>query len=244
MKKGILELDESDAGLKTIFTLGAVTTVIVLAGVIIDLIFGTITGGNLTALPQTAVDRFLQIRDNWTLGLYNLDLLNAINQLILIPSYVALYLALRQTRSGFALLGLIVFLVGSTLLVSGNVALPMYELSIKYAASTLESQKMLYAAAGEALLAKGIHGSMGMFFGFLLPNIAGIIMSYAMITGRIFTKWTGYLGLTGSALMCIYIVLVTFVPDIKSMATLFAAPAGLMLMAWMILFAIRFFRYG
>lgn len=244
MKKGILELDESDAGLKTIFTLGAVTTVIVLAGVIIDLIFGTITGGNLTALPQTAVDRFLQIRDNWTLGLYNLDLLNAINQLILIPSYVALYLVLRQTRSGFALLGLIVFLVGSTLLVSGNVALPMYELSIKYAASTLESQKMLYAAAGEALLAKGIHGSMGMFFGFLLPNIAGIIISYAMITGRIFTKWTGYLGLTGSALMCIYIVLVTFVPDIKSMATLFAAPAGLMLMAWMILFAIRLFRYG
>jgi hypothetical protein len=44
--------------------------------------------------------------------------------------------------------------------------------------------------------------------------------------------------------MCLYVILVTFVPDIKSMATAFAAPGGFMLMAWMILYARRLFQLG
>jgi hypothetical protein len=40
-------------------------------------------------------------------------------------------------------------------------------------------------------------------------------------------------------MISVYLILVTFVPDVKSMATLFAAPGGLMLMAWMLLYAIR-----
>ncbi len=42
--------------------------------------------------------------------------------------------------------------------------------------------------------------------------------------------------------MIIYLVLVTFIPKVEAMAIAFAMPAGLMVMAWMILFTIKLFR--
>ena len=40
---------------------GAIATVVVLAGVVVDMVVGTVTGGNIAALPQTAIERFIQL---------------------------------------------------------------------------------------------------------------------------------------------------------------------------------------
>ena len=225
-----------------IYMIGGITTIIALIGIVLDVIFGSVTGGNLSALPQTAIERFAQFQINPLLGLYNLDLLNIINTMILIPAYFALYAAHRKTNNAYALLALIIFLVGSTIFITTNSALPMLELSRKYSSATTEPQKTLFAAAGEAMLARGTHGSLGVFIGFLLPNIAGLIMSFAMLTGKVFSKATSYLGIAGSALILLYIILVTFAPNIKDMATAFAMPGGLLSMAWMVMFTIRLFQ--
>lgn len=234
----------NEAQWNSVYILGGISTIIALIGIVLDVVVGSSTGGNLSALPQTAVDRFAQFQINPLLGLYNLDLLNIINQLILIPAYFALYAAHRKTNMAYALLALIIFLVGTAIFVTTNTALPMLELSHKYAAATTESQKMLFAAAGEAMLARGTHGSLAVFIGFLLPNIAGLIMSLAMLTGKVFSKATSYLGIAGSALLLLYIILVTFAPDTKDMATAFAMPGGLLSMAWMVMFTIRLFQLG
>jgi drug/metabolite transporter superfamily protein YnfA len=223
---------------KSVLQVGAVFTFIALAGTIIDIVFGTATGGNLTELPQTAVGRFSQLQSNPLLGLYSLDLLNIIVQLLMIPSYVALYVALGKINQGISLLALIIFLVGTIVMVTGNAALPMCELSSRYFAAS-ESQKILLSAAGEAMLAKGIHGSYGMFLGFILPNLGGILISWVMLKSNVFSKTNAWLGLVGSIIISVYLILVTFIPAVKSMATLFAAPGGLMLMAWMLLFALK-----
>lgn len=224
---------------KSVILLGSICTFIALAGTIIDIVFGTVTGGNLAELPQTAVERFAQLQSNSLLGLYNLDLLNIIIQLVMIPSYLALYVVLSKVKPGFSLLAFIIFLVGTMAMVTGNAALPMYELSVKYNAASSESQKLLFAAAGEALLAKGIHGSYGMFIGFILPNLGGILISWLMMKSGIFSKTNAWLGMAGSLIISLYLILVTFVPEVKSMATLFAAPGGIMLMVWMLMFAFR-----
>jgi hypothetical protein len=236
--------ESSESQWQGLYTIGGIAAIITLIGIVLDVIAGSVMGGNLSALPQTAIDRFSQFQAHPLLGLFNLDLLNILNQMFLIPAYVALYAAHRKTSSAYALLALIVFLVGSTIFVATNTALPMLELSRKYAASTLESQKTLLAAAGEAMLARGAHGSLGVFIGFLLPNIAGLIMSFAMLTGKVFSKITSYLGIAGSTLILLYIVLVTFAPTIKDTATAFAMPGGLLLMAWMVMFTIRLFQLG
>jgi len=228
---------------KKIYLLGGITTIIGLVGILLDVVIGSISGGDLTTLPLSATDRFKQFQESPLLGLYNLDLLNITNQIILIPAYYALFAAHRNIQLPYAGLALAVFLVGSIIFISTNTALPMFELSQKYAASANEPQKAFYAAAGESMLARGEHGSLGVFIGFVLPNIGGLIFSIVMLRGKIFNKACAYLGIAGSFLLIVYLILVTFTAG-KSMATALAMPGGLMSMAWMILFAIRLIRLG
>ncbi len=231
-------------GAHSLFMVGGIFSLLVLAGILLDIIIGTNSGGDLSTLPNTAVERFVQFQDNWLAGLYNLDCLNMINQIFMIPVYFALFMAHSRTASTYALLALIVFLVGTTIMVTGNTSLTMLVLSHKYAAATSETQKMLYAAAGEAMLAKGSHGSMSVFLGFALPNIAGIIMSLVMLKGKVFGKITAYTGIAGSILILAYLVMVTFIPGVEKQAVIFVMPGGLLSMTWMILFSIKFFHLG
>ena len=235
-------MDNSEKQWKIIYKIGAITTIIVLCGIILDMVVGTITGGNIAELPQTAIERFNQFKDNGLLGLYNLDLLNIINQIILIPSILALYAAHRNTNKPFALLSLILFLVGTTIFITSNTALTMLDLSQKYFAASSEEQRMLLAAAGEAMLAKGSHGNLGVFIGFALPTLANVLMSAVMLYGKVFSRATSYLGLVGNILLLLYIILVTFFPEVEKMALLFAMPAGLLAVTWMIMFTIKLLK--
>lgn len=235
-------MQTSDKQWKFIFKTGAITTIVVLCGIVLDMIVGSITGGNVAELPQTAVGRFNQFSENWLLGFYNLDLLNIINQIILIPAIFALYGAHRNTNAPSALISLILFLVGTTIFVTGNTALTMLDLSHKYSGATSEEQRILLAAAGEAMLVKGSHGSLGVFIGFALPTFANVLMSCVMLRGYVFNRTTSFIGIIGNSLMVIYIILVTFVPKVESLALVFATPAGLLVMTWMIMFTIKLFR--
>jgi hypothetical protein len=235
-------MEDTEKQWKSIYSIGGIAATIALTCILIDVIIGNITGGNLSALPSTAMDRFAQFHDNKLLGLYNLDLLNAVIQIIMIPVYFALYAAHRKVNKPYGSLALILFLFGSAILVANNTALPMLELSHKYFATSIEAQKTLYAAAGEAMLASGAHGSPGIFIGFFLPNLAGLVMSVVMLKGSVFSKINSWLGILGSILMMLYVVLVNFVQGVETMATAFAMPGGLMLMAWMVMFTLKFFR--
>ncbi|MEQ1585837.1 MAG: hypothetical protein ABL895_08170 [Cyclobacteriaceae bacterium] len=228
---------------KSIYLLGAVTALIALGGIMLDVVIGTITGGNLSALPQTAIERFEQLHTSPMFGLYNLDLLNIINQIIVLPSYFALYSAHRANGKAYAELAFIIFLAGTIIFVATNTALPMLELSNKYFIAS-EGQKTLLAAAGEAMLARGAHGSLGVFIGFMLPTLASVMMSVVMLNGKVFGKITSWLGIIGNSLLLVYIILVTFIPAAKDIATALAMPGGLMAMAWMILFTIVLFKLG
>lgn len=235
-------MDNSEKQWKIIYKIGAVTTIIVLCGIIIDMVVGTITGGNIAELPQTAIERFNQFKETPLLGLYNLDLLNIINQIIIIPSILALYAAHRNTNRPSALLSMILFLVGTTIFVTSNTALTMLDISQKYFATSSEEQRMLLAAAGEAMLAKGSHGNLGVFIGFALPTFANALMSCVMLKGNIFSRANSYIGIVGNFLMVIYIIMVTFMPSVERMALVFAMPAGLLLMTWMIMFTIKLLK--
>ncbi len=237
-------MSNSDVQWKIIYKVGAITTIIVLFGILLDMIVGSVTGADITALPQTAVERFSQFKDNPLLGLYNLDLLNTVMQIIFIPSMFALYGVHRKVFNPLALLTLIIFLVGTTTFVTGNIALTMLELSRKYFNTASDDQRLWIAAAGEAMLAKGAHGSFGVFMGFVLIPFSNALMSGVMLSGKIFSRITAYVGLIGNSLMVVYVILVTFIPAVEAMAMAFAMPAGLLVMIWMISFTARLFKIG
>ena len=235
-------MEYSDKQWKSIYKVGTITTIIVLCGILLDMVIGSVTGGNVAALPQTAIERFNQLKDNQLLGLYNLDLLNTIIQIIFIPSFFALYAAHRNVNNASALLALILFLFGTTIFVTSNTALTMLDLSHKYFNAASDEQRLLLAAAGEAMLAKGAHGSLGVFIGFAMIPFANALMSGVMLLGKIFSRITSYLGILGNSLMVIYVVLVTFIPTVEKLALAFAMPAGLLVMVWMIMFTICLFK--
>jgi len=65
---------------------------------------------------------------------------------------------------------------------------------------------------------------------------------FAVLVGNIFSRVTAYLGIAGNALMLVYFALVTFVPGADKSALALAMPGGLLIMAWMVLFALRLFH--
>lgn len=236
-------IKNSEEQWNSIYILGGFATIIALTGIFLDVLIGNITGGDLSALPQTAIDRFSEFHNNKLLGLYHLDFLNLMIQIILVPAYFALFAAHRNNNNAYGLLALIIFLFGSVIMVANNTALPMLELSERFYSTNIESQKAYYAAAGEAMLARGAHGSPGIFLGFFIPNIANLLISFVMLKGTIFSRTNSWVGIIGSVLMLLYVILVNFNTGTEKMATLFAMPGGLLLMTWMIMFTIRLFRF-
>lgn len=227
-----------------IYTIGGYAALLSFALTLFDIIFGSVTGANLTSLPPTALARFAEFQQSWPLGLYHLDFLNSLNALIMIPAYFAAAAVHRQTSPAWAALALVLVLMGAALFVSNNSALSMLELSQKYYAAADESQKQLITAAGEALLASGEHGSLGAFPGFILSTLASLTMAMVMLKGSIFGRKASWCGVIGNILLGMYIILVTFVPQVASIAVAVAAPGGLLALAWIFLMGIQLIKMG
>jgi hypothetical protein len=165
-----------------------------------------------------------------------------INQIILIVSYFALFAAHRKINLGYSILAFVFFAIGTTIFIVNNAALPMIDITNKYFATADLNEKLIFAAAGETLLLKGAHGNYGTFLSFFIPNIGGLLISIVMLKGKIFSKTNSILGIIGSVLILIYVLLVTFFPSTKTMATIIAMPGGILLMIWMIMFTIKLFK--
>lgn len=234
--------DQTERNTGLFYKIGAFSLFIVIAGIIADIIIGNaVTSGDLSTLPKTAAGRFAEFNRNCWLGVYNLDLLNMVTQLILIPAFVALYMAHRKSMQAFAFLALVIFLVGTTLFVANNTALPMYDLSRKWAVADAGGKNML-EAAGEAMLARGAHGSPGVFLAFFIPTLGNLIMTWVMLYGKVFSKTTAWPGIIGNILMLAYVAMVNFIPGFDKMAIAFAMPGGLLILVWMILVAVRLYK--
>ena len=229
---------------KKIYLFGGVTAFIVFGLTLSDIIIGSITSGNLALLPQTATERFLEFQESWFMGLYHLDMLNVLISATMIPVFFALSAIHREIKPATSSMALILFLVATTIFITTNTALPMLQLSGKYYSTTSETRRVLYASAGESLLARGEHGTPGVFIGFFLLTMSNLFISFVMLNARIFKEIVGYLGIIGNFSLLIYIFLVTFFPSTRSIAVIIVAPGGILVLAWYLLIAIKLINVG
>lgn len=238
------ENNNEELSWKKIYGVGAIFASIALIGIVSDIVFSSMHGAGLTGMPVNAAGRFVEFGENPLLGLYQLDFLNLCINLMMIPMYYAIVGAHRNSGISYAGLALVLFLIGNAVFVANNAALPMYELAERYNATMDENERSMLAAAGEALMAKGAHGSYGVFPGFLLSSLAGLVISMVMLGGRVFSRWNAYAGIFGNLFLMIYLILITFFTNLKSIALLLAMPGGLLSLAWMVFATIRLFRLG
>ena len=208
---------------------------------------------SLTFLPAgaeqpgslSAIDWFELFQENWFFGLRNLGLLpNILSLTLLIPVFLALYSAHRDEHQIYAMLAMILSLIGTAIYIANNAAFPMWALSAKYAAATTETQRTLLAAAGEAVLARGEDFTPGSFVGFIFGEVAIIVISLVMLHSGIFSKASAYTGILAGLFLAIFTIWSTFVPVFFELSMLVAMVGGLLSVTWYILIARRLFQLG
>jgi hypothetical protein len=238
----VADAEIADSSWKSVYKVGAAAALLVVLVGLMEIIITFLPGGSTVA--ETVIDWFKLFEHNWFLGLRNLGLLNIVITVLGIPTYFALYGAHRRVNQVYAALAMIISFIGVAVFLATNRAFPMLELSSQYAAATTDAQRAMLEAVGQAMLSVGRSHTPGTFMGFLLSEVAGIMISVVMLRSKIFSKATAYVGILGFALLLIFEISSSFVPALFGVAMIIAMAGGILSMIWYILIARRLLQLG
>jgi hypothetical protein len=132
-------------------------------------------------------------------------------------------------------------IVGAAVFYATNRALPMLDLSGRYAAATTDVERAALVSAGRAMLAVGQSHTPGTFPAFFVSEVAGIGISVVMLRGGVFSRASAWMGIVGFGLLLVYDVLASFVPPAADAAMTVAIGGGLSNLVWHVLTARRLF---
>jgi Domain of unknown function (DUF4386) len=144
-------------------------------------------------LDGTAADWFALLHHNRLAGLVDLDLLLAIDNALLVPLLLALYVVLRKLHESAMTLAVALGFVSIVTYLGSNPAVQMATLSDRYAAATSDAERAATRAAGEAVLATW-QGS-GFHAAYLLGSVAGLVIGIVMLRSGLFSRATGWLAI-------------------------------------------------
>ena len=129
---------------------------------------------------------------NPVLGLVSLDLLMMVEQVLMIPVVLAIWMLAHRASESAALLGTALWLAGGLLILSSNTGFEMLSLSRGYAAApTLEQATYLGAAQG--MLASYWDMGTSFVFGYVMVSVGAILVGLAMVRARLFGRAAGRL---------------------------------------------------
>jgi hypothetical protein len=224
----VTDAETADSAWKGLYRVGA-TAALIMVVVFFPI---QIIAFAMAPIPTTAIDWFTLLQNNRLLGLLDLDLLYVADQALLIPIFLALYVALRRANKAYMAVATIFGVVGATVYFATNNAFSMLYLSDQYAAATTDAQRSLFLAAGEAVIA--VSQGTGWYVFNLLGSVALLIVSVVMLRSNIFSRATAYVGLLGSIFGLAF-----FVPAAGIFFLLISAFA---LQIWFILIARRLYQ--
>ena len=185
--------------------------------------------------PQTVPEYFALFQHNRLLGLLDLDLLLIVDNLLSIPLYLSLFIALKRKNGSFTLMGTFLGLLSIILyLVSREATFSMATLSDQYVLAASEAQRQILLAAGQVLLVS--YNGTVFNISYILGALALIILSLVMLRTNLFNKATAYLGLAANL-----IALGLYIPVVGIYISVFSV---LILWVWDLLIAIRLLQFG
>jgi hypothetical protein len=185
-------------------------------------------------LDGTATDWFTLLREHPVAGLIDLDLLLVVDNVILIPILLALYVALRRAQPSVMVLAVALGFAGVMMYVATNPAIQMAALSDQYAAATTDAQRQMAAAAGLATLA--MWQGTAFHAGYLMGSTAGILLGVAMLRSGVFSRVAGWLAIVANA-----VGLGLYIPTVGVFIAVFSV---LFLEVWYVLLAAQLYRLG
>lgn len=226
-----------DSSSKNLCVLGGIAALLAIALAPAEVIISLLPGvEDRLARTVTVVDWFALFQDHPFLGLRNLGLLNMVGAVLLIPTVLAIYSALRRVPQTYAVLGAVLFFIGISVYLAGSRAFPMLLLSHQYAIAASEAQRSVLIAAGQAFLTEAQSRT-----GILLIEFAFLLISAAMRNGGIFSKATAWAGILGNGLLMT--LEIAFMPP-HGIGMVIAAAAGISIMTWYFLTGRRLLQLG
>jgi hypothetical protein len=182
--------------------------------------------------PETVTGWFQLLQDNPLAGLVDLDLLLVVDNVLLVVIALALYVALRPANPSVTTMATGLWLLAIVLFIAANPALELLALSDRFATATSAPERAATVAAGEALLAgwegTAFHG------GYVLGQLAGIMIGLVMLRSGRFGRAVPSTLIAGNV--------VGFGLYLPTIGLAISAMSGLVLWAWYLLIARRFFR--
>ena len=184
--------------------------------------------------PSTVSGFFTLLQSNVLLGLVSLDLLYVIDQILVIPIILALYITLRRINKSIMTIATVLGLVGIIAIFASNTAVNMLYLSNQYSLATTDAQRFLFLAAGEAMLA--IYSGTSYHVHIILGSVALVIISIVMLQDTTFSKTTAYTGILANIFtLGLYVPVIGILILLSSLA---------FFEVWVILLARRFLQLG
>jgi hypothetical protein len=157
---------------------------------------------------RDVADWFAMFNSNPVEGLLSLDLVMMVEQALLVPLVIALWVLLRRGNESLMTLGAPLWLAGGFLIIGSNTAFEMLSLARGYEAATTDAARAGYLAAGQGMLASYFDMGSGFVFGYLITSVGGLLVGAAMLRTA---SWhaAGWLLLAGTALgLCIFLPVV------------------------------------
>ncbi len=237
-----LSADVSPLNWRTFYRAGAAAALLVILTGLLDVFLMFLPGTGAVPGSRTVVDWYAYLQARPFLALRDLGLLNILTQSCSVVVFFALFGAHRRVSPLPAAFALIVVCIGAAVYIANNTGLPMLTLSNEYAAAASQSQKALWAAAGQALLAQE-DLTAGAFPGFFYGEIAGLLMAGVAWRGGIFRRWEAGVGLAAISCLLFFNIVAAFIPALyDSVMPAFGAGGGLLSLLWYGLVARRLFQ--
>jgi hypothetical protein len=188
--------------------------------------------------PSSAFDWFALFQENRFAGLLLFDLFDLVNYGLVGLIFLALYGTLREVNRSAMLVATASAFVGIAVYFASNQTFAMLNLSGRFAAATSEAERVMFLAAGEALLVIHTHGT-GIQLSLFLVLLAGLIISIVMLRSRIFNKATAIMGILANGFALGYFIALPLIPEYIWIFPTISAPFR---MIWYILIAIKLFQ--
>ena len=240
MTSRVTDAETTDSAWKSLYRVGGTAALIAagleIAAVLVSVVFFSTSG----PAPTTVIGWFTLLRDDRLLGLFELGLLDIIAFVLLVPMFLALYVALRRASQSWMAIGTTFAFVGLAVYVGTENAFSMLSLSDQYAAATTDTQRFMLLAAGQAMLAIGGVGT-GAYMAFFLVGVSALVISVVILQSDIFDKVTAYVGILAGVLTLAYCIGSVSVP--AGGGPLVWA-SGLFEVIWIIMVGRRLFHLG
>ena len=223
--------------IKSLCKAGGIASFVFILYSLITMVILTVFGGQ----PTTAIESFTLLQTNRILGLLRMDLLTVIFIPLYFLIFLGIFLALNGKDNAWSIIALISVFVGVTLLLATPSVFSLMNLSDKYAMATTETQRSQLIAAGEAILASDMWHGTGAIIGGFLIQISALIFSFVMLRGKVFNKFTAYVGIITHGLDFAHLIFLLVIPTIG--ITLMAI-AGTLYLLWFPLIGVRLIQIG